>query len=1277
MHITKLLFHSVGSWADTEPRLLHPRLTVFLGDNEAGKSTLRRAIEALLFGPDKDLAAPLPDHAFHAEAWATFDDGTNLQWTRSGKGIQPAEAAKELTARLTPQLQKRFSELNRLGTSDVRGNEKNFLNQSGPAGSLLFAASTGLSPDRIYQLEQNLETECKAHLKDFGTHGKSLKEVLGRLNNHNRTRQLDEVVKAMLTAQSVRDQCAQQLKTREDTVTQLRRFIKGLPAWEKHQEAEAAFEALKLEGAVPDAAWCTRVQPTYTKTVEQRSRFASAEEKLRVATEEAARLPGASGLTNLDNEIDWIPGGISSAENAHAEIEKEKGKAHTKRNEIRLILSGFGIDDVDGGGGGDDPLMINRADQLLCPLPTTDSLSKQLDKLAGLQTESKNIARELDECRRQLANEEAAQSKLPQQPSSNLVQAAHELEDFAKAEADGDAMKVSAVDLEAEVQSAMADLGLAHVVRSTLTSTVVVNDEAVMQQWAKLESARVARADIQQKCHAASATVDKQRTLLSEQELLLGDAPTLEKLAEARRRRDQAVAELRAGWAEGHRHDATELTRRAGVVVDAIVNADQLADRRFEAAAALTKVEETRRTLQENVTDLSKCEERLAKEAAAHAAVQLAYEALWSFCQPPPPSPRDWLDKWKKLVTTTVVKADRAAKLLHGAVEKFEVQRQDIWTRFRGDIVGIENLLTASALRRSVDHEVSLRKKIIEDSVKAQLRVEALRDQNSKQESKHQHTNAELAAWEAAWAAAWESEWAQTAPHLRQRFEKNHDLARHWLNQQPTLRGQCNELRALEQSLQKRLGQLDDFAVKVEAVIARASTLVPDLSIPAGLKPEDKAQWLFKETESARVRQKSLAAADKVKSDCAKVVESECRRLSDLTAVLEREWTEGGFPGPGTEQLVHEALKRSFVADPLRQKMKEALAAMGFHWPEGRESALTCIDQRSTEELNRDLADAERSVSTAKKEDEHARSELQERGNARDKMKAEVDDDGDAQLKETLKAAMLNHWQALANARVAFWLLGKAKARAIENSPGLLKRASENLETLTGGAYVGLQIGGGKETLIVKTAQQKLLKTAELSDGTHDQVWLALRLAVIAEQAHLSTLRLPVILDDALVQFDDSRTTAAFTLLKKLSEQVQIIVMTHHDHVVHLLQQVMQPNEYSLVMLTRPECTEPRTLSPQRPDIPRPAASKGYLPPDGDGDDNDDDNLDLACDSIKAFLSKQTAPVSMTALLAGVTGDGAEVDKKMYIAAMERLRAENRVRAEGKGKGTKYALVGD
>ena len=78
---------------------------------------------------------------------------------------------------------------------------------------------------------------------------------------------------------------------------------------------------------------------------------------------------------------------------------------------------------------------------------------------------------------------------------------------------------------------------------------------------------------------------------------------------------------------------------------------------------------------------------------------------------------------------------------------------------------------------------------------------------------------------------------------------------------------------------------------------------------------------------------------------------------------------------------------------------------------------------------------------------------------------------------------------------------------------------------------------------------------AELSRGTQEQLYLSLRFGLIEEFASHSA-RLPVIVDDILVNFDPERAERAAGALRQLARSNQVLVFTCHPSTVDLFQRV-------------------------------------------------------------------------------------------------------------------------
>lgn len=119
--------------------------------------------------------------------------------------------------------------------------------------------------------------------------------------------------------------------------------------------------------------------------------------------------------------------------------------------------------------------------------------------------------------------------------------------------------------------------------------------------------------------------------------------------------------------------------------------------------------------------------------------------------------------------------------------------------------------------------------------------------------------------------------------------------------------------------------------------------------------------------------------------------------------------------------------------------------------------------------------------------------------------------------------------------------LDKAKAELQRRfAPEITRQTQAFFSRLTGGRYHRLTLG--RDLALTVAAPEETILRAPLwrSDGTADQLYLALRLAVskaLIPQA-------PFVLDDALARFDDTRLAAAMTILKQEADSRQILLFT-------------------------------------------------------------------------------------------------------------------------------------
>lgn len=129
------------------------------------------------------------------------------------------------------------------------------------------------------------------------------------------------------------------------------------------------------------------------------------------------------------------------------------------------------------------------------------------------------------------------------------------------------------------------------------------------------------------------------------------------------------------------------------------------------------------------------------------------------------------------------------------------------------------------------------------------------------------------------------------------------------------------------------------------------------------------------------------------------------------------------------------------------------------------------------------------------------------------------------------------------------------------NQGPVLGRARELFPRLTLGAYSGLVVGYSADdvpVLLCTTADGREVAVEGLSDGTRDQLYLSLRLATLAQYFETNA-RMPWVLDDVLVHFDDARATSALQVLSEFAKETQVLFFTHHARVLELAKRHVAP----------------------------------------------------------------------------------------------------------------------
>jgi uncharacterized protein YhaN len=123
----------------------------------------------------------------------------------------------------------------------------------------------------------------------------------------------------------------------------------------------------------------------------------------------------------------------------------------------------------------------------------------------------------------------------------------------------------------------------------------------------------------------------------------------------------------------------------------------------------------------------------------------------------------------------------------------------------------------------------------------------------------------------------------------------------------------------------------------------------------------------------------------------------------------------------------------------------------------------------------------------------------------------------------------------------------------LKRQPWRIQRAAKFFARFTRDEFEGIRMDETDGGVVAVRKQGKPLAPDQLSRGTREQLYLALRLALVDELAEKRGIVFPLVFDDILVNFDDSRTRATAETLVEAGRERQVFFFTAHRLTVELL----------------------------------------------------------------------------------------------------------------------------
>ena len=366
------------------------------------------------------------------------------------------------------------------------------------------------------------------------------------------------------------------------------------------------------------------------------------------------------------------------------------------------------------------------------------------------------------------------------------------------------------------------------------------------------------------------------------------------------------------------------------------------------------------------------------------------------------------------------------------------------------------------------------------------------------------------------------------------------------------------ELRDRTRRVQGIRRDLQDFEAAVGALVGAAAADLAGLSPEAAVSTLKQRLAKARETHTRREEMEKQVATARTEIESASAALARAGQAVTALAASASLRSEGSAPGEIAADDLAARARQLAARDALRKALRDrreqlVLAADGLDEAVLR-TALATHDPDASDAAIAELAEEDQRLDTEGKETFSALRDLE-------RQLASLEDGVGAELalqqRRNAEAEIILEARNWAVLSLGAMMIGEAieRQRANRQEP-LMTRAGTLFSTLTGGDFTGLGQSFDDHDvphLIGRRAPGRGIGeevgVTDMSEGTRDQLYLALRLAYLEDYAARAEPA-PFIGDDLFATFDDRRTENGLAALAAIGATVQPILFTHHRYVV-------------------------------------------------------------------------------------------------------------------------------
>jgi uncharacterized protein YhaN len=1157
MKILKLNLMAFGPFTDAKLDLSggSPGLHVIYGPNEAGKSSSLRAITDLLYGFHRQT----PENFIHPYARLRIgaqlqhSDGTILEIVRrkadknslfSGDDSTPVDEI-DLTRFIGDVDRDLFHMMFGIDHERLRKGGEEIVQGEGRIGEMLFAAGAGLADLQAVQtrLHKEMDVLLKAtgrsgtivtHIKEFQNGRTAVKQAQVSVETWKRH---DGNLRAANTRKDNLDENIGKNRSEQNRLTRIRDAISSIGKWKKAKEDLTQFTDTPL--LADDFDRTSNEILIDLRTTEQQQ--AAAEASIGKLDNDLAGLVVPEQLLQESDATEALRdrlGGYRKAMSDRPGLETSRELAESDAKEILREL-----------GRTPD---LSTIEDLRLPTDKTVRIQNLGNQQEGLVQHVRSTRRECENIRGEKTRIEGtlAEIQIPK-AAENLRSTVREIQNEGDLESQLESATNEVSELRKSAAVELSQLGLwsgsleeVEKLAVPALATIEQYSEELKDKNGQIKSLRDRLKD---------KASEKEQLEAQLKQLELGQrVPTDEELKNSRRRREQGWQLVLNEWNQEQEDEAgalafiqefSPLTSLADAYRRSVEEADQIADQlRFDADRVATKAK-IQADIEQRLSEAGSLERELEVAEADSLSVEARWKETWAPLSITPLSPlemRDWLRNQQEL--------SHAAATLRSKQTK-ETQLKARIDAMTGKITAVLKTVDPSY---SAD-DGSLRELLRFASGKCNeiQKAETLLEQLSNDlksngndlvdaESRFSDSENEFTEWQAKWATE------MTTLGL----------------QDDAMPSQANSVLSNVSRLFQKFQESDQYRVRLEGIDLDAREFDADVRDLIGrtlpelaAKPVEEAVGLLSaELKAARSAEEKRASLIQQRDQNNTKLKEAAERISKLKASLDEMCRQAACEA---YEHLSEAANKSRRRRELEHSVDQLEELISSQSGGGDfETFVAAAEAVDIDSLQPQIDKLGESIDHSGTERDEIIGQIEAESIELRKIDGGSLASENAALCESIASQLDDQVRDLARLRMCAALLNAAiEEHRKKNQGPVLGRASQIFSHITLGGFKELRADfneRGEPVLTgVRGSSGEAVPVSGMSDGTCDQLYLALRLASMETWLDRHE-PIPFIVDDVLLNFDDDRAVAGLEVLAELSHRTQVIFFTHHQHLAEM-----------------------------------------------------------------------------------------------------------------------------